>query len=536
MIGYLTSQQQQHHAARRAPAVPPKARDRDAEVTARIFVPGRRLGEILRETEVADHRGGLDRIISGVVSDSRRVEPGNVFFALPGGSAEVGNSIDEAISRGAAAVVCTRLPIVPQARVTFVRVADIFAVQAAVARRFFGEPDREVALVAVTGTAGKTSAAHLVHRLLGGEGRVGLIGDIAFDLGRRTVPAFRGPPDAVDVFGMLGQMRAAGCREAVLEVGAAALARQNLRGARLRVAIFTGGAADANHLSGAESEGAAAMRRLFTGQIAAIPHTSVVNLDDPAGVQLAEHLVRHVAETRLVTCGEHPKALVRAENIDISERGATFRLVWPEGSVEVCSPLLGRAHVSNLLAAVAAAWSLGRDPRAILAGLARFGGVRGRLERIEAGQEFEVVIDSAADPAALRRAVAALRVVTAGRVFVVFGCAGGGDRALRPAMTAAAQANADFAFATADNPRGEAVEKIFADMRAGITAPGRIAWIEDRRRALALALGFARAGDAVLVAGKGHESFQELSGRVVPFDDRQVARELLARAAPPPQG
>ncbi len=534
MIGYLTSQQQLH-AARRATAVPRPAGERDDDVSARIFVPGRRLGEFLRDTEVADHRGGLDRIISGVVSDSRRVAPGNVFFALPGTPAELGNSIDEAISRGASAIICTRLPIVPQARVTFVRVGDIFSVQAAVARRFFGEPDRDVAVVAVTGAVGKTSVSHLVHRLLGGDGRVGLIGDIAFDLGRRTVPAFQGSPDAVDVFGMLAQMRTAGCREAVLEVGAAALARQNLRGARLRIAIFTGVGADANHLSSAQSEGAAAMRRLFTGQIAAIPHTSVVNLDDVAGVQLAEHLVRHVAETRLVTYGEHPKALVRAENIDVSERGATFRLVWPGGSVDVTSPLLGRAHVSNLLAAVAAAWSLGRDPGTVLAGLVRFGGIRGRLERIEAGQNFEVVIDSASDPAALRRAVAALRVVTTGRVIVVFGCDGDGDRSLRPAMTAAAQANADFAFATADNPRREAMERIFADMRAGITAPGRIAWVEDRRRALAFALGFARAGDAVLVAGKGHESFQELSGRVVPFDDRQVARELLARSAPPPQ-
>jgi UDP-N-acetylmuramoyl-L-alanyl-D-glutamate--2,6-diaminopimelate ligase len=535
MIGYLTSQQQQLHAARRVPAVAAKARAGDADVTARIFVPGRRLGEFLREADIADHRGSLDRVITGVVADSRRVEPGNLFFALPGASADIGNSIAEAIDRGAAAIVCTRLPIVPQARVTFVRVADLHAVQAAVARRFFGEPDRAVDLVAVTGASGKTSAAHLVHRLLGWQGRVGLIGDIAFDLGRRTVPAFRGPPEAVDVFGMLAQMRAAGCREAVVEVGTAALARRNLRDARLRVAIFTGSGAEANPVTAAQSEGAAAMRRLFTGEIAAIPHTSVVNLDDGAGVQLAEHLVRHVAETRLVTFGEHPNALVRAEGIHLSERGATFRLVWPDGALEVVSPLLGRAHVSNLLAAVAAAWSLGRDPAAVVAGLARFGGVRGRLERIEAGQDFEVVIDSASDPAALRRAVAALRVVTAGRVIVVFGCAGEGDRALRPALTAAAQANADFVFATADNPRREAVERIFADMRAGITAPGRIAWVEDRRRALAFALGFARAGDAVLVAGKGHESFQELSGRVVPFDDRQVARELLARSAPSPQ-
>jgi UDP-N-acetylmuramoyl-L-alanyl-D-glutamate--2,6-diaminopimelate ligase len=253
-------------------------------------------------------------------------------------------------------------------------------------------------------------------------------------------------------------------------------------------------------------------------------------------VSLAEHLVRNVAETRLVTYGEHPKALIRAESIDLSARGTAFRVVWPAGAADVQSPLLGRAHVANLLAAVAAAWSLGRDPREVLAAATRGGGVRGRLERIEAGQDFEIVVDSASDPAALRRAVAELRVVTPGRVFVVFGCDGGGDRALRPAMTAAAQANADFAFATADNPRRETVEKIFADMRAGITAPGRIAWIEDRRRALALALGFARAGDAVLVAGKGDESFQELAGRVVPFDDRRVVRELLARPAPSPQG
>jgi UDP-N-acetylmuramoyl-L-alanyl-D-glutamate--2,6-diaminopimelate ligase len=197
----------------------------------------------------------------------------------------------------------------------------------------------------------------------------------------------------------------------------------------------------------------------------------------------------------------------------------------------VDSPLIGRYNVSNVLAALATVWALGRDPAAGLARLREFPGVPGRMERIEEGQPCNVLVDYAHTDDALRNALGMLRAITPGRLLVVFGCGGSRDRTKRPLMVRAVQELADFAFATADNPRAEPLEAIFADMRAGVTAPERIAWVEDRRRAISLALDGAGAGDCLLIAGKGHEGYQEFSDTVIPFDDRQVVRELIAAKA-----
>jgi UDP-N-acetylmuramoyl-L-alanyl-D-glutamate--2,6-diaminopimelate ligase len=191
------------------------------------------------------------------------------------------------------------------------------------------------------------------------------------------------------------------------------------------------------------------------------------------------------------------------------------------------SPLVGRYNVGNLLAAIATGWALGRDPAAMVSRLAGFKGVPGRMEKVEGGQPFNVFVDYAHTDDALRNALGMLRPITPGRLLVVFGCGGNRDRSKRPLMVGAVQEFADFAFATADNPRGEALAQIFADMQRGVSAPDKIAWIDDRRRAISLALDAARPGDCLLIAGKGHESYQEFADTIVPFDDRQVVRELI---------
>jgi UDP-N-acetylmuramoyl-L-alanyl-D-glutamate--2,6-diaminopimelate ligase len=195
--------------------------------------------------------------------------------------------------------------------------------------------------------------------------------------------------------------------------------------------------------------------------------------------------------------------------------------------MDVDSPMIGRYNVSNMLAAIATAWGLGRDPFVFLSRLRGFKGVPGRMERIEEGQPFNVLVDYAHTDDALRNALGMLRPITPGRLLVVFGCGGNRDRSKRPLMVKAVQDFADFAFATADNPRSEGVAQIFEDMKAGATAPEKIAWVEDRRRAISLALDAAKEGDCLLIAGKGHESFQEFADTVIPFDDRQVVRELI---------
>jgi len=524
MIGYLVHDHPLIQAFR-----PSRRTRREALAASRIFKMAPKLSDYFHDGEILAARGPLDRPISALAIDSRRVVPGTVFFALPGLRADGAQFVDEAVSRGAVAVVTARLPAAPPARVTFVQVADPRAMLARVAQRFYRFPDRDLTVAGVTGTNGKTTVTHLLKHFLNGDQRVGLIGTTHYDLGARTVPSFRTTPEALDIQGMLAQMRDHGCRHAVMEVSSHGLDQQRVLGMRFGVAVFTNLTRD--HLDYHPSLEAyfAVKSRLFTGENGPVPPVSVVNLDDACGAQLAARLAREVPETRVVTFGEHPAADVRAEDIALHFRSSTFRLVWPGGRLDIESPLLGRYNVSNLLAAVAAAWGLGRDPVVFLPRLRACKGVPGRMERIEEGQPFNVLVDYAHTDDALRHALGMLRAITPGRLLVVFGCGGNRDRAKRPLMARAVEELADFAIGTADNPRNEAVAQIFADMQGGVTQPGRFTWIEDRRRAISLALDLAKPGDCVLVAGKGHECYQEFADTVFPFDDRQVVRELLAQ-------
>lgn len=529
MIGYLT----QNHPLIQAFTAAPARRTRRAAGTApRLIRLAPRLADSLPDAGITAVRGPLDRPVSGLALDSRRVVPGAVFFALPGRRTDGLRFLDEAVSRGAVAIVAPRLPAVPPARVTCIQVADARAALAAAAQRFYRHPDRDLTVVGVTGTHGKTTTAHLLQHLLNGDRRVGLLSSIRYDLGVRSVPALLTTPEALDTFGLLAQMRDAGCRHAVLEVSSHGLAQQRVRGVQWGAAIFTNLAAEHLDYHGSAEAYRAAKRQLFTGGTGRVPAISVVNLDDAAGRALAAELAAEVAGTRVITYGEDAAAQVRAERIEQAGWGTRFRLVWPGGVLDVEWPLPGRFNVSNLLAAVAAAWGLGRDPLVMLARLRAFRGVPGRLEAIDEGQDFRVVVDGAHTAGALRQALGVLRAQTVGRLIVVFGCGGQGDRPGRPRLARVVEEQADLAIATAANPRTEALGRIFGDLRAGLVAPERFAWIEDRRQAIAAAFARARPGDCVLLAGKGHESRQELADTVFPFDDRLVARELLRSRSP----
>jgi UDP-N-acetylmuramoyl-L-alanyl-D-glutamate--2,6-diaminopimelate ligase len=432
-------------------------------------------------------------------------------------------------------VVAARLPALPRARVTLVQVADVRATLAAVAQRYYGFPDRSMTVVGVTGTHGKTSIAHLVKHLLNGDQKVGLIGSVHYELGSRTVPAHRTTPESLEIYGLMAQMRDAGCRHAVLEVSSHGIEQLRVQGVQWGAAVFANlGGEHADDHGGAVAY-AAVKRRLFDGGTGRVPAVSVVNADDAAGRLLAADLAAGVPATKVITYGEAPDAQVRAERIVLLPDRTRFRLCWPDGAMEIESPLAGRLHVSNLLAAAATAWGLGRDLRVVLARLRAFPGVPGRLERIDAGQDFHVWVDAAQTEETMRRTLTAVREMTPGRVLVVFGCGGNRDRTQRPRVTAVVQELADFALGTAGSPRSEPLAQIFADMRAGATAPERLHWIEQRRQAIGCAFGLARPGDSVVIAGRGHESYQEFADTVAPSDDRQIARELL-RPLPLRQG
>ena len=523
MIGYLTPNHPLVAAFRSLPL--PRTRA-SARVSRRIFKMAPKLSDYFSSGDILASKGDLDRPISGLAMDSRRVMAGNLFFALPGRRADGNSFIDEAISRGAVAIVAEKIPSGTATRVTYLQVADARRALAQVAQRYYQFPDRALELIGVTGTNGKTTVTNLIKHLLSTPTqRVGVIGTVNYDLGARVVPSYRTTPESLELYGMLAQMRDAGCRQAAMEVSSHGLDQQRVLGMQFGVAVFTNLTRD--HLDYHKTMEAyfAVKTRLFTGAAGSAPRAAVINLDDPYGRLLAARVPAHV---RVVTFGESPDATVRAEEVRLNFKNTQLRLVWPGGAVELESPFIGRYNVSNLLAAFAACYALGRDPQVIAPRLKSFAGVPGRMERIEEGQPYNVLVDYAHTDDALRNALGMLRAITPGRLFVVFGCGGNRDRTKRPLMTAAVQASADFAWATADNPRSEALAQIFADMSAGVQDAGRITFVEDRRRAISLALDAARAGDCLLIAGKGHETYQEFADTIVPFDDRQVVRELIA--------
>lgn len=521
MIGYLTQDFPLIHAFTPRPMHRTR---RETMLRNRVFKMAPKLSDYFDSSEILAVKGSLDQPISGLVMDSRRVVPGALFFALPGRRADGATFVDEAVSRGAVAVVTNQMPAMVPTKVTFIQVADPRAMLARVSQRYYKFPDRDLEVVGVTGTNGKTTVTHLIKHLLDGEKRVGLIGTINYDLGNRTVPSFRTTPESVDIYGMMAQMRNADCKQAVMEVSSHGIDQQRVLGLEFGVAVFTNLTRD--HLDYHQSLEAyfEVKTRLFTGEIGTKPKIAVINIDDPHGMALVAKISEGV---RVVTIGENSEATVRAENLVLNFKNSTFTLVWPGGKVEVDSPMIGRYNVNNLLAAIATAWSLGRDPQVFLTRLKSFTGVPGRMERIEEGQPYNVLVDYAHTDDALHNALSMLRVITPGRLLVVFGCGGKRDRAKRAMMMRAVQKFADHTFATADNPRGEALTQIFEDMKEGVSSPKSITWIDDRRRAISLALDTCKPGDCLLVAGKGHESYQEFADTVIPFDDRQVVRELI---------
>ncbi len=526
MIGYLSSDATLAHAFRSIPAG--RSTRGRSSLGNRIFKMAPKLTDYFVQGEILASKGELDRPISGLAMDSRRVVPGNLFFALPGIRADGLTYIDEAIGRGAVAVVTSRIPAMIPSRVTFIQVADPRVMLARVSQRYFKNPDCSMQVVGVTGTNGKTTVTHLLKQFLNGEDRVGLIGTINYDLGARTVPSFKTTPESLDIYGMLAQMRDAGCKSAVMEVSSHGVDQKRVLGMQFEAVVFTNLTRDHLDYHKTLESYFEVKSRLFKGVTGHLPKVAVVNLDDPYGLRLVQVLAEELPQLRVVTFGEHPKADVRAEQVELGFKNSHFKLVWPEGAFDIVSPMIGRYNVSNLLAAIAAAWSLGRKPESLALKLSSFKGVAGRMERIEAGQAFNVLVDYAHTDDALRNALGMLRAITPGRLLVVFGCGGNRDRTKRPLMVKAVQEFADHAFATADNPRSEGLSRIFEDMREGVVAPDKITWIDDRRRAISLALDMAKPGDCLLIAGKGHESYQEFGDTVIPFDDRQVVRDLIS--------
>jgi UDP-N-acetylmuramoyl-L-alanyl-D-glutamate--2,6-diaminopimelate ligase len=462
--------------------------------------------------------------VHSITTDSRRAGPGCVFFAVPGLRTDGHFFIAEAIDRGAVAIVSEKDTWVPP-NVALVQADDLRAVIGEAASRFYGHPARDLSLTGFLGTSGKTVASTLLRHFLREQEPVGLIGTIHYAVGNRTLPAHRTTPEPIELQGLLSQMRQQECRQVLLEVSAHGIHQRRVEGLDFRNLVLMN--LTPEHLQYHGSlERYIALERTFIVERGPRLRTILAGIDDPGVRGLVESLPPEL-HAKVVTFGQSPEADFRAEEIDYSARDTRFRMVWPGGSLKLVSPLLGEFNVQNALAAIACGTAEGLEPGRMGAALLEFGGVRGRMERLECGQSASILIDYMHTEAAYAKGLEMVRAITRGRLITVFGCGGNRDAASRPRITALVAEKSDLAIATADNPRNEAVSDIFDDMRRGNEALPNLTYLEDRRSAIAAALEAAGPGDTVLIAGKGHETFQEFGDCVVPFDDRAVAREIL---------
>jgi UDP-N-acetylmuramoyl-L-alanyl-D-glutamate--2,6-diaminopimelate ligase len=482
-----------------------------------------KLGELLRGVPAMAVGADPALEITSLAYDSRRVEPGTLFFAIRGEKADGHDFIAAARERGAVAIASER-PAPAELATRWIQVATIRRALADAARRFYGRPDSQLQLLGITGTNGKTTTAFLIESVLRAAGiPAGLFGTIEYRLGERTLPAVNTTPESLDLISYFSELVRAGVKAVVMEASSHALAQERLWGFEFSAAVFTNLTRDHLDYHKDFEHYFAAKRRLFDGLGAPPPGLAVINANDSWALRLLDAPNPH-----RITYGFNGDAQVRPRHFTQDVCGLQATLLTPEGKLDIQSPLLGRANLANIMAAVATGVGLGLPPEKIQQGIANLHAVPGRFERIDEGQPFLVVVDYAHTDDALRNVLKTARELTRDRLIVVFGCGGDRDRTKRPLMGEVAGSLADFVVLTSDNPRSEDPIVIMNDALVGLQKTGKAYVAEaDREEAIRRAFTDARQGDVVIVAGKGHETYQILRDRTIPFDDREVARRVL---------
>ena len=460
---------------------------------------------------------GADVPVSGVAYRSDRVRPGDAFFCIPGFRHDGHDFAAEAVERGAVALVCERALELPVPQVV---VADTRCALAAAAAIAYGDPTEQMSVVGVTGTNGKTTTTYLIDSILRTAGRTtGLIGTVETRIGTTRLASIRTTPESADLQELFARMLAEGVSAVSMEVSSHAIDLHRADAIHFAVAAFTNLTQDHLDYHHTLEEYWSVKRRLFTELDVA---ERVVNIDDSRGQELAR------ATGARFTVGRDPEAAIRAADEAAGPTSTGFTLLVPDGSARITLPLAGAYNVSNALVAAGCALALGITLEHVVEGLESAPQVPGRLERIDEGQRFSVLVDYAHTPDSLSKAIAAVRAVTPGRVITVFGCGGDRDPEKRPLMGRAAGEGSDIVVVTSDNPRSEDPVGIILQIEDGLKPTGTRYDVEvDRRSGITRALSLATEGDAVLIAGKGHEDYQIFADRTIHFDDREVAREEL---------
>ena len=461
-------------------------------------------------------QGALDFHCESIAYDSRRVSPWSVFIALKGARADGHDHVHDAAQRGASMVIVERsVSVSPE--IAVVQVADSRQALALLAAKFYAYPARSLELIGITGTNGKTSVAFLVRHLLqSSDRRCGLIGTVEYDLGDRIIPAARTTPESLELHQYLAGMVHSGCEFCVMEVSSHALKQQRAAGLKFSRIVFTNLTQDHLDYHGDMENYFAVKRRLF--EMKTKHSEQIVNADDPFGRRL-------ISEFDVRTFGEAEKATFRITDLTLGQTKTSFQIAGDDYSM----PLIGRHNVANAAAAIGLVRGIGISVDECAKALGNAEPVPGRLEPIHCGQPFAVYVDYAHTDDALWQVLITLREITPGRLHVIFGCGGNRDSGKRFKMGAVAAQLADNSCITTDNPRHEEPELIAGQIAEGCASVSDSGWRRepDRERAIDEILRAANPGDTVLIAGKGHETYQEIEDVVIPFDDREMVRSVL---------
>ncbi|MEX1120099.1 MAG: UDP-N-acetylmuramoyl-L-alanyl-D-glutamate--2,6-diaminopimelate ligase [Terrimicrobiaceae bacterium] len=479
---------------------------------------------LLDSTEVVSRPFNMPKEITGLCYDSRKAGTGHVFFALRGMKEDGGAFVRDAVSRGASVVVAEQE--IPEAGVPVVIVADARASMADMASTFYGKPSESLKVVGITGTNGKTTTAFLTRHILDTQlRRTGLVGTIKYVVAEREMDAPRTTPESIDLQALLSEMRDAGCKAVAMEVSSHAIHQKRSRAIEFDAAVFTNLTQDHLDYHGtmdAYFEAKAALFDSLCGQKQK-KGRAIINADDRYGHLLTERISKKLTT---ITFGLGVRADFRATDVRFDSHGSTFHLAARGRTYLVRFPLIGAFNIYNALAALAASFAVGTELRAAVTALASAPQVPGRLERVPAKRNFQVFVDYAHTDDALRNVLRTLRELNPARLIVVVGCGGDRDRAKRPLMAAVSENLADWCIFTSDNPRSEDPDRILADMKAGLRGTNH-ELIADREEAIERAVELAEARDIILIAGKGHETYQEFADGRVPFDDVKVAKKVI---------
>ena len=483
------------------------------------------LRTLVNATPIRQVIGPLDREVEGIFYDSRRVQKNGMYVALRGTKVDGHQFTDRAIEKGASVIVVEREET--PARVTSLVVDNTRTALADLASFFYRRPALRLKLAGVTGTNGKTTTTFLLKHICDKAGlRCGLIGTVRYEIGDRILPATRTTPESLDLHELLAQISNAGCKAAVVEVSSHALAQARTRGVEWDVAVFTNLTQDHLDFHQTMENYFESKVSLFTGlknQKTKHRATAVVNVDDRYGEQLISRLGNDVP---VITYGMSVRADFRASNYRTEFGGTSYQLDAGGKNYLVRVPLIGRFNVANSLAALAAANTLGVNLRDAILSVGKSPQVPGRLEAVPAKRQFQVFVDYAHTDDALLNVLKTLRELGPHRLIVVFGAGGDRDRQKRPLMGRVVDQNADYSIITSDNPRKEDPLAIIAEVKKGFRSSHYEA-VSDRKEAITRAIALAQPRDIILIAGKGHETYQEFADHTVPFDDLQVARNAL---------